>query len=113
MHHPLNKKVSGLIFICFLFKNDSNALKLAKELNQTLIDQKIAFNKLSSVAMILLALNHNDYQFAYETVLTLEKKAFGNQLNAAERNLKVIYGPCFFVVSRTDLRLLNTILNCR
>ena len=38
--------------------------------------------------MILLALNQNDNQFAYQAFLGLEKKS-PNQLNAAERNLKV------------------------
>lgn len=63
-------------------------MELAKELNQTLNANKVQFNKLSNIAMILLALNQNDYQFAYEAFLGLEKKS-QNQLNAAERNLKV------------------------
>jgi len=79
---------SQLAFETLLEMNDPNALELAKELSQTLNDNKIQFNKLSNIAMILLALNQNDYQFAYEAFLGLEKKSL-NQLNAAERNLKV------------------------
>lgn len=79
---------SQLAFETLLEMNDPNALELAKELNQTLNTNKVQFNKLSNIAMILLALNQNDYQFAYEAFLGLEKKS-QNQLNAAERNLKV------------------------
>lgn len=79
---------SQLAFETLLEMNDPNALELAKELNQTLNANKVQFNKLSNIAMILLALNQNDYQFAYEAFLGLEKKS-QNQLNAAERNLKV------------------------